>query len=112
MRNEILKERELINDLFDAYGELLTDKQKKIFEEYYLYDLSLSEIAEEQGITRSAVNDSLKKTLAKFEEYEEKVGVLKMKKSIKSLMNSINKAKTNEEKEKALEALKEYTDGI
>lgn len=112
MKNEILKEREQINDLFDAYGELLTDKQKKIFEEYYLYDLSLSEIAEEQGITRSAVNDSLKKTLAKFEEYEDKVGVLKMKKSIKSLMNSINHAKTNEEKEKALEALKEYTDGI
>lgn len=112
MKNEILKERELINDLFDTYGELLTEKQKKIFEEYYLYDLSLSEIAEEQGITRSAVNDSLKKTLAKFEEYEDKVGVLEMKKSIKSLMNSINQAKTSEEKEKALQALKEYTDGI
>ena len=112
MKNEILKERELINDLFDAYGELLTDKQKKIFEEYYLYDLSLSEIAEEQEITRSAVNDSLKKTLAKFEEYEAKVGVLKMKKQIKSLVSLLDKAKTIEEKEEALEALKEYTDGI
>lgn len=112
MKNEILKEREFVNDLFDAYGELLTEKQKKIFENYYLFDLSLSEIAEEQGITRSAVNDSLKKTLAKFEEYEEKVGVLKMKKTIKSLTDSLNNAKTNEEKEEALKALKEYTDGI
>jgi len=112
MKNEILKEREFVNDLFDTYGELLTEKQKKIFENYYLFDLSLSEIAEEQGITRSAVNDSLKKTLAKFEEYEEKVGVLKMKKTIKSLTDSLNNAKTNEEKEEALKALKEYTDGI
>lgn len=112
MKNEILKEREFVNDLFDAYGELLTEKQKKIFENYYLFDLSLSEIAEVQGITRSAVNDSLKKTLAKFEEYEEKVGVLKMKKTIKSLTDSLNNAKTNEEKEEALKALKEYTDGI
>ena len=41
--------------LFDYYGELLTEKQKTCFDLYYNQDLSLSEIAEEAGITRQGV---------------------------------------------------------
>ena len=50
--------------LFDFYGELLTEKQKTIFELFHLQDLSLSEIGEEQGISRQAVRDQLKRTEA------------------------------------------------
>ena len=108
----ILEKREEMTTLFDAYGGLLTSKQKNIFEEYYLYDLSFSEIAEELKISRSAVSDALKKTLAKLEEYEAKIGVIEIKKTLRKHLDSIKQAKTDEEKEKALLALKEYTDGI
>ena len=43
--------------LFDFYGELLTDRQKEFFDLYYNEDLSLSEIAENEGISRQGVRD-------------------------------------------------------
>lgn len=59
-----------INELFDLYGELLTKRQKEIFTSYYVYDLSLSEIAEPYGLTRQCVYESIKKVKAKLSEYE------------------------------------------
>ena len=44
--------------LFDFYGEMLTDKQKEMFDLYYNEDLSLAEISEHVGITRQGVRDS------------------------------------------------------
>ena len=60
--------------LFDIYGSLLTENQKTIFEAYYSFDLSLSEIAEEKGVTRQSVADSLKKTRKELEDLEQKLG--------------------------------------
>ena len=48
--------------LYDFYGELLNDHQKSIFEEYVLDNFSLSEIAEEHGISRQGVHDMIKRT--------------------------------------------------
>lgn len=45
--------------LFDFYGEMLTDKQRELFDLYYNEDLSLSEIAEHAGITRQGVRDAV-----------------------------------------------------
>ncbi len=59
--------------LWDAYGPLLTDTQREICEKYYLYDLSLSEIAEEKGISKQAVSDALKKSRELLDFYEEKL---------------------------------------
>ena len=59
--------------LWDAYGPLLTDSQREICEKYYLYDLSLSEIAEEKGITKQAVSDALKTSRELLDSYEEKL---------------------------------------
>lgn len=62
--------------LYDFYGQLLTEKKKKVMELYHEEDLSLAEIAEEFGISRAAVHDSLKSAEHKLNEYEEKLGLV------------------------------------
>ena len=59
--------------LFDFYGELLTDHQKEIYEQFALEDLSLSEIAEMKGISRQGVHDLVKRCQKTLEGYEEKL---------------------------------------
>ena len=60
--------------LFDYYGDLLTEKQKTCFDLYYNQDLSLAEIAEEAGISRQGVHDSLARAEAALLAMEEKTG--------------------------------------
>ena len=57
-----LKELEHINELYDFYKELLTEKQRKYFEMYYFYDNSLGEIANDNNLSRNAIYDNIKKT--------------------------------------------------
>ena len=65
--------------LFDLYGDLLTEHQKEVFGSLVNEDLSLSEIAEEYGTSRQAVQDILKRTDRKLEEYESKLHLLEKK---------------------------------
>ena len=62
--------------LFDFYGPLLTEKQGKVWDFYYQLDYSLAEIAEQEGISRQAVHDLLKRTEKILEEYEQKLGLI------------------------------------
>lgn len=62
--------------LYDFYGSLLTDKKRSVMECYHEDDMSLGEIADEMGISRAAVHDSLKSAEAQLEQYEEKLGLL------------------------------------
>ena len=62
-----------ISILCELYGKLLTKKQLEFMNDYYNNDLSLSEIAENNDITRQAVRDILKKGEKKLFEYEEKL---------------------------------------
>lgn len=62
--------------LLDFYGELLTEKQRRCFELYYNEDLSLSEIAELQGISRQGVRDLLMRSESALRETEEKIGMV------------------------------------
>ena len=63
-----------ISYLLDFYGEMLTEKQRDMMEQYYNDDLSLSEIAENFGITRQGVRDAIKHGEASLLELEEKIG--------------------------------------
>ena len=63
-----------VSALLDVYGNFLSEKQKNITEHYYNEDLSLSEIAENEGITRQAVNDLIKRTESQLMAFEEKCG--------------------------------------
>ena len=62
-----------ISYLLDFYGEMLTQKQRDVMEQYYNDDLSLSEIAENFGITRQGVRDAIKHGEATLLELEEKI---------------------------------------
>lgn len=66
-----------ISLLCETYGKLLTKNQLNILKNYYDKDLSLSEIAENEKITRQAVRDIIKKGESKLFELEEKLGIMK-----------------------------------
>jgi len=62
--------------LYDFYGELLTEHQRSIYEEFVFDDLTLSEIAQEQGISRQGVHDLVKRCDNILNGYEEKLHLL------------------------------------
>lgn len=59
--------------LFDFYGELLTEHQRTIYEEVVMEDYSLSEVAEEHGISRQGVHDLVKRSSRILDDYENKL---------------------------------------
>ncbi|MCL1791610.1 MAG: hypothetical protein FWG40_09755 [Peptococcaceae bacterium] len=62
--------------LFDFYAPLLTEKQSRTWDSYYLKNLSLAEVAREQGTSRQAVHSLLQRTLESLEMYEEKLKLI------------------------------------
>ena len=63
--------------LYDFYGELLTEHQKRVYEDVVLNDMSLSEIAEELGISRQGVHDLVKRCDKILAGYEEKLHLVR-----------------------------------
>ncbi len=72
----MLEKTERINWLLDFYGGTLTEHQRELVERYYSDDLSLSEIAEQSGISRQAVYDTLRRAVESLERWEEKLGMV------------------------------------
>lgn len=66
-----------IGNLYDFYGQLLTEKQQEILNLYCMHDLSFGEIAEELGISRQGVYDTIKRAEKILDEYESKLELLK-----------------------------------
>ena len=83
--NEILEQALL----YDFYGELLTSHQKEIYEQFVL-DLSLSEIAEDAGISRQGVHDLIKRCNKTLEGYETKLHLVEKFLSIKEKVHRMN----------------------
>ncbi len=75
--------------LWDAYSPLLTERQKEITNLYFNYDLSLGEIAEEKGVSRQSVSDCLAKSRKQLEEYEEKLGFVKLIATLQGEIDSL-----------------------
>ncbi len=63
-------DRVYLNNLYDYYSELLNEKQRSYFEDYYFNDLSLSEIAANDGVSRNAVHKQIKMIEMKLDGYE------------------------------------------
>ena len=72
--------------LYDFYGELLNDKQREYFEDYYFNNLSLGEISENVGISRNAIHKNIKGSEEKLYFYEEKLGLYQKRKIMEKLL--------------------------
>ena len=75
-------------NLYDRYGVLLKDNQRDIFEAYVLDNLSLGEIAEEYGITRQGVYDTINRARRKLRDYEEKLHLVARERKIHELIGA------------------------
>ena len=102
-----------ISMLCQIYGKLLTEKQLSILDDYYNMDLSLSEIAENNQITRQAVRDIIKKGEKKLFEFEEKLQImkkmLKQEKQISNILSELTQIEakfTDEQIARILEHIK------
>ena len=100
-----------VSMLLQIYGKLLTEKQYRVIDYYYNEDLSLSEIAENEEITRQGVRDIIKKGEKKLFEYEETL--LFMKKTInqeklaQSILENLNKIQKESSDKKVSNILEE-----
>ncbi len=78
--------------LYDYYGELLTEKQKACFDLYYNQDLSLSEIAQEAGISRQGVHDTLLRAEALLRTMEQTTGCISRDRRVQEALEEISSA--------------------
>lgn len=76
--------------LYDFYGALLKDHQREIYEDYILNDLSLSEIASDQEISRQGVYDIVKRCSKQLLEYENKLKLIEKFNNTKERVNNIH----------------------
>ena len=91
-----------LNNLYDLYGILLTEKQQTYFEEYYFNNLSYGEISEKYNISRNACFKQLKIIEDKLFDYEKKLKLYYKKEKINAIINMIDDKNLKEELENLL----------
>ena len=96
-----MENRLYLIDLYDIYGDLLTDKQKEYFKDYYFDNLSLSEISENNSISRNAVFKQIKDAEEKLKHFEDVLNIYEKNKRIKKICDTLNE----EVKDKILDIL-------
>ena len=83
--------------LYDFYGELLTEHQRRIYEDAVFNDLSLSEIAQNAGISRQGVHDLIKRCDKTLEEYENRLHLMARFEKIRQKLERIKEISESEE---------------
>ena len=105
-----MEEKVEISILLNLYGNLLTETQKSYMDLYYNQDYSLSEIGDNENITRQAVRTILVKSKKKLYEYEQKLKFMQKENNIKKLLEEIKNTKSEEEKQKYIKKIQENID--
>lgn len=99
-RGEIMDEIFKQTLLYDFYGELLTEHQKSVYEDFIFQDLSLSEIASLRGISRQGVFDLLHRINKSLENYEEKLHLVErfllLKKDVTAIEAELTRLKASD----------------
>ena len=78
--------------LYDFYGQLLTAHQQKIYEQAVYENLSYNEIAEQEGISRQAVHDLIRRTTALMQRYENRLGMIRRFRSLRDAADDLCEA--------------------
>ena len=90
-----IEERVELSLLYDFYGALLKENQQQMFEAYILDDFSISEIADNMGITRQGVHDAIKRATKQLKDYEAKLGLVErfegQKEAVKRLHEKLSR---------------------
>lgn len=94
---EELEERVALSLLYDFYGALLKENQRRMFEASVLEDYNFSEIAEEEGISRQGAHDAIKRATKQLKEYEEKLGLVARFQHQKELIKSLRQVLKKQE---------------
>lgn len=98
-------------EYYDTYGSLLTEKQQEAMEMYYFSDLSLTEIAEETGVTRQAAFNTIKNSEARLSELESALKLLEKRSTAKKLLSSLKDLlKGSEEGERLVDEISKLFD--
>lgn len=99
------KEKLFISIYSDYYGSLLTEYQRRLIDGYYNLDMSLSELAEENGISPQGVRDAIKRAEKQLIAYEEKLGLAEKSQKVKKLLEEVMGDCAPEEKAKLSKAI-------
>ena len=92
--------------LLDYYGGLLPEKQRRLVEYYYCDDLSLSEITDNENITRQGARDAIVRAVSKLRKFEESVGFIAKASSVKGLLSKYSGSKEEKDFELLSQAIK------
>ncbi len=84
-----MEKRDYTIMLYDMYSPLFSDRQKVYFEEYYFNNFTLSEIAENLKVSRTAVHKALRLIEKKLEEYESKLKLCEKRIAIEKILDSM-----------------------
>lgn len=90
-----------INELLNVYSSQLSSTQREILENYFVYDLSMSEIADDRQVSRAAVEDAIKKGSKKLETLESELHLLEKR---ETLLKAVKTIKENTSDEKIISA--------
>lgn len=99
-----------VSKKLDLYGNLLAPKQKQMLESYINYNASLSEIAENFGITRQGASDIIKQATLKLDKIEEKLGFLKKIEDAKQKIIVLTKDLTKQKQDSIISIIQHLED--
>ena len=87
-----IRDRVKLASLLSEYGALLTEKQREMLSMYVEMDMSLLEVSAEYGVTRQAVLDAVKHGADSLQKYEDALGVVALKRSLKAALDEVSQS--------------------
>ncbi|WP_299035662.1 YlxM family DNA-binding protein [uncultured Anaerococcus sp.] len=101
-----------VAQLYDMYGQLLNEKQRDVINCYYNEDLSLQEIADNDGKSKQAISDMINRSVDKLFEFENELSLLKSKTELKAALFDIRELIESSNNEEAIDKLTELIEKI
>lgn len=101
-----------VAQLYDVYGQLLNEKQRDVINCYYNEDLSLQEIADNDGRSKQAISDMINRSVDKLFEFENELSLLKSKTELKASLFEIRELIESSNNKEAIRKLTEIIEKI